>query len=56
MAVIGVLIGVVDPIAAGKAAVLFTFYPPLTASPWFYIGLVLVVAASWVWCVLMIWR
>ena len=33
---------------------LFTFYPPLTASAWFYIGLVLVVAASWVWCVLML--
>src|SRR5262249_6162968 len=30
------------------------FYPPLTASPWFYVGLVLVVAASWVWCVLML--
>ena len=33
---------------------LFTFYPPLTASPWFYIGLVLVVVGSWIWCVLMI--
>jgi len=52
-AVIGV-VTVVITIAAGKAAVLFTFYPPLTASPWFYIGLVLVVAASWVWCVLML--
>lgn len=53
VAVIGVVM-VVITIAAGKAAVLFTFYPPLTASPWFYIGLVLVVAASWVWCVLML--
>jgi cytochrome c oxidase subunit I len=34
--------------------VLFTFYPPLTASPFFYLGLVLVVAASWIWCGLMI--
>ena len=33
---------------------LFTFYPPLTASPCFYIGLVLVVVGSWVWCVLML--
>src|SRR5262249_20194564 len=41
-------------IALGKASVLYTFYPPLTASPWFYVGLVLVVAASWVWCVLML--
>ena len=53
VAVIGVVMVVIS-IAAGKAAVLFTFYPPLTASPWFYIGLVLVVAASWVWCVLML--
>ena len=53
VALIGVVM-VVITIAAGKAAVLFTFYPPLTASPWFYIGLVLVVAASWVWCVLML--
>ena len=53
VAVVGVVM-VVITIAAGKAAVLFTFYPPLTASPWFYIGLVLVVAASWVWCVLML--
>jgi cytochrome c oxidase subunit 1 len=29
-------------------------YPPLTASPFFYIGLVLVVAGSWVWCAIMI--
>src|SRR5262249_56955770 len=42
------------PILPGQASVLFTFYPPLTASPWFYIGLVLVVIASWVWCVLML--
>jgi cytochrome c oxidase subunit I len=41
-------------ILSGQASVLFTFYPPLTANVWFYIGLVLVVAASWVWCVLMI--
>ncbi len=39
---------------AGKAPVLYTFYPPLTASPIFYVGLVLVVAGSWVWCVLML--
>jgi len=31
----------------------------MTATPWFYIGLVLVVAGSWIWCVLMLvamWR
>jgi len=41
-------------ILAGDASVLYTFYPPLTASPFFYIGLVLVVAGSWVWCAIMI--
>ena len=34
VAVIGVVMVVIS-IAAGKAAVLFTFYPPMTASPWF---------------------
>src|SRR4051812_41802999 len=53
VAIAGVVMAVI-PIAAGRASVLFTFYPPLTASAWFYIGLVLVVAASWVWCVLML--
>jgi cytochrome c oxidase subunit I len=41
-------------ILSGTATVLFTFYPPLTASPFFYIGLVLVVVGSWIWCGLMI--
>src|SRR5215217_4164555 len=53
VALIGVIMAVV-PIATGQASVLFTFYPPLTASVWFYIGLVLVVVASWIWCVLML--
>ena len=35
---------------AGRASVLYTFYPPLIASPFFYIGLVLVVVGSWIWC------
>jgi cytochrome c oxidase subunit I len=39
---------------AGQASVLYTFYPPLTASPIFYIGLVLVVVGSWIWCALML--
>src|SRR5215203_4339602 len=53
MAILGVVM-VLVPILTGQASVLFTFYPPLTASPWFYIGLVLVVVASWVWCILML--
>lgn len=41
-----------------KASVLYTFYPPLQAHPAFYIGLTLVVVASWGWCASMIasWR
>jgi cytochrome c oxidase subunit I len=53
LALLGVVLTVI-PILTGQASVLFTFYPPLTASVWFYIGLVLVVVASWVWCLLMI--
>ena len=51
--IFGVLL-VVTTVLSGRATVLFTFYPPLTASPWFYLGLVLVVVSSWVWCVLML--
>ena len=50
---IGVVVTLI-PIGLGKASVLFTFYPPLTGSVWFYLGLVMVVAASWIWCVLML--
>ncbi|MGZ5179705.1 MAG: cbb3-type cytochrome c oxidase subunit I [Ramlibacter sp.] len=38
---------------AGKASVLYTFYPPMLASPFYYIGVVLVVVGSWVWVALM---
>src|SRR3954471_22414934 len=40
-------------IALGKASVLYTFYPPMIASPFFYLGVVLVVVGSWVWVALM---
>ncbi|WP_332877604.1 cbb3-type cytochrome c oxidase subunit I [Massilia sp. S19_KUP03_FR1] len=39
--------------AAGKASVLYTFYPPMIASPFFYLGIVLVVVGSWIWVALM---
>jgi len=42
----GTLIGVVV-ILLGKASVLYTFYAPMKASPWFYIALALVVIGSW---------
>jgi cytochrome c oxidase subunit 1 len=51
--VIGVVL-TAGSVLLGQASVLYTFYPPLIGTAFFYIGLVLVVAASWVWCVLMI--
>ena len=54
MGIVGVVMAVLS-IAAGKASVLYTFYPPMTATVWFYVGLVLVVVASWIWAVLMLW-
>lgn len=41
-------------ILAGKASVLYTFYPPLKAHPAFYIGATLVVVGSWLWCAVLI--
>ena len=40
-------------VASGKASVLYTFYPPMIASPLYYIGVVLVVVGSWIWVALM---
>ena len=42
------------PLLTGNASVLFTFYPPLVAHPSFYIGAVLLVVGSWVWCLQMV--
>ncbi|HLR53011.1 MAG TPA: cbb3-type cytochrome c oxidase subunit I [Candidatus Avamphibacillus sp.] len=38
---------VVSMIVAGEATVMYTFYPPMQASPWFYIGLVFIVLGIW---------
>jgi len=40
-------------ILAGKASVLYTFYPPLLASPWYYLGALLLIGGSMIWVVLM---
>jgi cytochrome c oxidase subunit 1 len=40
-------------VASGRASVLFTFYPPLIGSPFYYLGVVLVVVGSWIWVALM---
>ena len=39
--------------AAGRASVLYTFYPPMVAHPAYYLGVVLVVVGSWIWVALM---
>ncbi len=54
LAMIGIVMAVI-PIVRGQANVLYTFYPPLTASVFFYLGLVLVVVASWIWIAVMFW-
>lgn len=51
------LIGTVMAAAAvlgGKASVLYTFYPPLLANPWYYSGVFLLIGGSMIWVVLMI--
>lgn len=35
-------------ILSGSASVLYTFYAPLKASPWFYIGTTLLVVGTWI--------
>jgi len=42
------------PLLLGKASVLYTFYPPIQANAFFYIGATLLVVGSWFWTVIMI--
>jgi cytochrome c oxidase subunit 1 len=44
--VVGVVL-VVTTVLNGSSSVLYTFYPPMKASPWFYIGLVFIVLGIW---------
>ena len=51
-----VVIGTVmaaTPVALGQASLLYTFYPPMVGSAFYYLGVVLVVVGSWVWVALM---
>ena len=41
-------------ILSGQASVLYTFYPPLLASAWYYGGAFLLIGGSMIWVVLMI--
>ncbi|HEY1411048.1 MAG TPA: cbb3-type cytochrome c oxidase subunit I, partial [Rhodopila sp.] len=43
-------------ILAGRASVLYTFYPPLLASTWYYGGVFLLIGGSMIWVVLMIYN
>src|SRR5699024_5767269 len=47
MLIIGVIL-TSTPIVMAEASVLFTFYPRIQASTWFYLGLVLYVLGIWV--------
>ena len=50
--VVGAVMAMI-PVALGRASVLYTFYPPLIGSPFYYLGVVLVVVGSWIWVALM---
>ena len=52
MLLVGVVMAMV-PVSMGLASVLYTFYPPLIGNPFYYLGIVLVVAGSWIWVALM---
>ncbi len=41
-------------VLADRATVLYTFYPPLLASPWYYLGAFLLIGGSMIWVVLMV--
>ena len=43
-------------VAAGNATVLYTFYPPLLGSPYYYLGILIAVIGSWIWIGLMVWH
>ena len=53
IAVIGTMMAMV-PVAAGRSSVLYTFYPTLIGSPWYYIGVALVIVGSYFWIALMV--
>lgn len=44
------------PVALGQASVLYTFYPPMIGSVFYYLGVVLVVVGSWIWVGLTSWN
>ena len=55
LVLVGTLMSVLA-VASGNSSVLYTFYPPLTGSPFYYLGVVLVVVGSWFWAGLMVYN
>lgn len=49
---VGAVVAMV-PVSLGYASVLYTFYPPMIGSIFYYLGVVLVVVGSWIWVALM---
>jgi cytochrome c oxidase subunit 1 len=45
---------VAGAVLSGRASVLYTFYPPLLASAWYYGGAFLLIGGSMIWVVLMV--
>src|SRR5271168_4161034 len=43
-------------VLSGRASVLYTFYPPLLASIWYYLGAFLLIGGSMIWVVLMVYN
>ena len=48
------LIMAVIPIISGTSSVLYTFYPTLIGSPWYYLGVVMILLGSWFWIAVMV--
>src|SRR5882672_4559457 len=52
---IGTLMAVLA-VLSGRASVLYTFYPPLLATSWYYFGAFLLIGGSMIWVVLMVYN
>ncbi len=53
--VIGAVMAVVV-VLSGRASVLYTFYPPLLASTWYYFGVLMLIGGSMIWVALMVYN
>jgi cytochrome c oxidase subunit 1 len=55
LVIVGAVVAIVT-VALGEATVLYTFYPPLVGSPFYYVGILLAVVGSWIWVGLIVWH